>query len=56
MKTGNWLIRIAVSTLFSYAGWWAGAFVGPMTAFMLSTVFGGFGLWYGGRVAYSILG
>jgi hypothetical protein len=36
------------ATAGSAVGWWAGAHVGIMTAFILSTIGTGFGL-YGGR-------
>ena len=32
-------------------GWWLGNFAGLMTAFMLSTVGTGFGIYYGRRLA-----
>ena len=56
MRLGNWLIQLVVSTILSYIGWWLGAFVGIETAFIMSVILGGVGLWYGRRVAYSILG
>jgi len=36
-------------------GWWAGAFFGTMTAFMLSIVGTGFGLYVGRRIATDFL-
>jgi len=38
-------------TIGGYVGWWAGAPVGMMTAFMLSMVGTGIGLYAGRRVA-----
>lgn len=35
----------------SYAGWWMGEGVGIMTAFILSTIFAGAGIYLGRRVA-----
>lgn len=35
----------------SYAGWWMGESVGIMTAFMLSTILAGAGIYLGRRVA-----
>ncbi|HKH82494.1 MAG TPA: hypothetical protein VKA25_02290 [Gemmatimonadales bacterium] len=37
------------------AGWWAGERVGFMTAFLLSTVGSGIGLYYGRRLAREYL-
>ncbi len=37
--------------LGSLAGWWLGAKIGFMTAFFLSTLGTGFGLYYGRRLA-----
>ena len=42
------LIVLMGSTVGSYAGWWLGAHVGVMTAFMVSTVGMAAGI-YGGR-------
>jgi hypothetical protein len=56
MRMGYWMIRMVVSIMLSYVGWWLGAFVGVETAFIVSTIFGGFGLWYGARVGHAILG
>jgi hypothetical protein len=44
------LLVLIVSTVTSAAGWWLGAHVGIMTAFMLSIVGLGAGIW-GGRTA-----
>ena len=42
------LFMMVGSTAGSYAGWWLGGHVGVMTAFMVSTIGMGAGL-YGGR-------
>lgn len=42
------LLMLVGSTIGSYAGWWLGAHAGIMTAFMVSMVGMGIGL-YGGR-------
>lgn len=39
------------STLGSYAGWWLGAHVGVMSAFIVSMVGTGLGIYGGRRVA-----
>ena len=39
------------ATVGSALGWWAGALVGTMTAFMLSTVGTGVGMYVGRKVA-----
>jgi hypothetical protein len=43
----NKLVPWFTSTIVSYAGWWLGAKLGIMTAFMLSMVGFGVGMWYG---------
>jgi hypothetical protein len=40
-----WIAMLVASS----AGWWLGAKAGIMTAFMVSTVAGGFGLYFGAR-------
>lgn len=39
------------ATVGSYAGWWMGSSVGIMTAFMVSMVGTGLGIWAGRRFA-----
>ena len=43
------------STLGSYLGWWAGAPIGMGTAFVLSMVGLGFGMYFGARAATRLL-
>jgi hypothetical protein len=45
------LLVMLVSTVASAAGWWLGAHVGIMTAFMTSIVGLGVGVWGGRRLA-----
>jgi hypothetical protein len=45
------LLVLVGSTLGSAVGWWLGARVGIMTAFMLSVVGLGVGIWGGRRLA-----
>ncbi len=45
------LLVALVSTAGSAAGWWLGAHLGIMTAFMLSIVGLGAGVWGGRRLA-----
>ena len=45
------LFMLVGSTVGSYAGWWAGGHVGVMTAFVVSTIGFGAGLYAGRRVA-----
>jgi len=40
------------ATVGSYLGWWLGAAVGVMTAFILSMVGLGIGMYAGGRAAH----
>lgn len=40
------------ATVGSYLGWWLGAAVGVMTAFMLSMLCMGIGMYAGGRAAH----
>ena len=47
----NKLLMLVGSTVGSYAGWWLGAHFGFMTAFMLSTVGMGAGIYGGRRIA-----
>ncbi len=48
------ILMLVYSTAGSAAGWWLGARVGIMTAFMLSMVGLGIGLWAGARHAKSV--
>jgi hypothetical protein len=41
------------ATVGSYLGWWLGARIGIMTAFMVSTVFSGVGMYAGARAAHN---
>jgi hypothetical protein len=43
------------STLGSYLGWWAGAPIGMVTAFMLSMVGLGLGMYAGNRLCARLL-
>jgi hypothetical protein len=45
------LLVLVVSTAGSALGWWLGAKVGIMTAFMLSMVGLGVGIWGGAKLA-----
>jgi len=47
----NRLFMLVGSSIGSYAGWWLGAHAGVMTAFMLSMVGTGVGLYSGRRIA-----
>lgn len=42
---------LVISTIGSALGWWLGAKVGIMSAFLLSTVALGVGIWAGARLA-----
>jgi hypothetical protein len=44
------LFALLGSTVGSYAGWYAGAPLGMFTAFLLSAVGGGIGIYYGRRL------
>lgn len=39
------------ATIAGSVGWWLGAFVGVMTAFIVSMIFTGFGMYFGRRLA-----
>jgi hypothetical protein len=43
------------STIGSYAGWYAAARFGFTTAFMVSMVGTGFGMYYGRKIALSVI-
>lgn len=45
------LFMLIGSTLGSYAGWWLGAHVGVMSAFIVSMVGTGLGIYGGRRIA-----
>ncbi len=45
------LMILIGTTLGSAIGWWLGSFVGMMTAFMVSTVGTGLGMYWGIRAA-----
>lgn len=45
------LLVLVVSTVTSAIGWWLGAHVGIMTAFVVSTVGLGVGVWGGRQLA-----
>jgi hypothetical protein len=49
------LLVLVGATLGSYAGWAAGAWVGTMTAFILSVVGTGFGMYAGAKLAGRLL-
>ena len=44
------------ATIGSYAGWWLGSHIGVMTAFMVSMLGTGLGIYAGRRVARSYEG
>ena len=48
-------IVLVVSTIFSGIGWWLGAHVGIFTAFALSMVGTGIGMYYGRQWAHDYL-
>lgn len=50
------LFALIFSTIGSAAGWWIGAHVGIMTAFMVSMVGVGVGIWGGARLAQRLEG
>ncbi len=56
MRFAAWLVRLVTASVLSAAGWWLGARHSLFTAYMLSTVAGGYGLWLGGRIARDRLG
>jgi hypothetical protein len=45
------LFAFVGATILSYVGWWCGARVGIMTAFVLSMVGTGVGIYYGRKLA-----
>ena len=47
------LFVFAGATIGGYVGWWLGANIGFMTAFMLSMVGTGIGMYAGGRMAHN---
>lgn len=49
------LIALLGASLFGWVGWWLGAHVGTMTAFIVSVVGTGLGLYLGQRFAREYL-
>jgi len=49
------LLIVVVSTVFGAIGWWLGAFVGVFTAFVVSTIASGVGIYVGRRLAQEYL-
>jgi hypothetical protein len=47
----NWLLPFVGATVFGAIGWWLGALAGTMTAYIVSTIASGFGLYYGRKLA-----
>ena len=47
------LFVLGGATVGSYIGWWLGARFGIMTAFMVSMVATGFGMYVGARAAHN---
>ncbi|MEO8451740.1 MAG: hypothetical protein ABI647_18260 [Gemmatimonadota bacterium] len=47
----SWLLSAIGATLFGAIGWWLGALAGTMTAYIVSTIASGIGLYYGRRLA-----
>ena len=45
------LLVLVGSTIGSYAGWWLGAHIGIMTAFMVSIAGMAFGIYVGRKIA-----
>lgn len=56
MKTLGWLGGMVGSTAAGAFGWWLGAFVGSTTAFIISGIMGGVGLYYGRKWALQMVG
>ena len=50
------VLAITGATVGGYAGWALGALVGPFTAFMVSMIGTGFGMYWGRRIAQNIGG
>jgi hypothetical protein len=50
------LLTLVGATVGGYAGWWLGAFAGTMTAYMLSMVGTGLGIYFGRRWAQHLSG
>lgn len=50
------ILSILGATIGGMAGWWLGAFIGTMTAFIVSTIASGFGIYYGRRIAQNLMG
>jgi hypothetical protein len=55
-RTMSRLLALVGATVGGYLGWYAGAYVGMTTAFMISMVGTGFGMYWGRRLAQQIAG
>ena len=49
------LIILIASSVLGGVGWWIGAFVGTFTAFVISTITSGIGIYVGRRIAQEYL-
>jgi hypothetical protein len=49
------LLAFVGATLAGALGWWLGAFIGPMSAYLVSTIASGFGFYYGRKLAAGLL-
>lgn len=51
----RYLIGLIASSITGAIGWWIGAQIGTMTAYLVSTVAGAVGLYYGLKWARDVL-
>ena len=49
------LLAFVGATLAGALGWWLGAFIGPMSAYIVSTLASGFGFYCGRKLARELL-
>lgn len=49
------LLGFVGATLAGAIGWWIGESIGPMTAWIMSTLASGFGFYYGRKLAAGLL-
>ena len=50
------ILYLVLSTIGGAVGWWLGDFVGMFTAFVLSTIGSGFGIYYARKISREYFG
>ncbi|MGH7532828.1 MAG: hypothetical protein ACREL4_06015 [Gemmatimonadales bacterium] len=56
MKSLGWIGATTGSLVAGSVGWWLGALIGSTTAFIISGIMGGVGMYYGRKWALRMVG